>query len=310
MPANSNEPIEIPVYDQDMAIYMIERLHQAYSLSDKFIYEDMNGTSRHYLDIEGNRPRAHNPGGDLKNLYKMLPLRMVPIVGNYYSILRQRPGKQSDAFEYMPNAKYAYRHVKRDLAHLNVEVLPSRMWYENPTQTIPDEQLHPHVEWFPCNAFQFGQAEISLGIFNIPYGKEIAWRQSASTAMGKPRLIVDNLATVQRLCDYDLLANDSKANLLLYKALFDEQIELAGKEKDKSPFGLAHKIFNTHINRWTKISRALGAVANPHSAYGPRVNDLPSELPESDDRKRKAGTESLVSSSPSVTNEEDENGIP
>jgi hypothetical protein len=51
--------------------------------------------------------------------------------------------------------------------------------------------------------------------------------------------------------------NDSKANLLSYKALFDEQIELAGKEKDKSPFGLSHKVFNTHINRWTKISRAL-----------------------------------------------------
>ena len=91
----------------------------------------------------------------------------------------------------MPNAK-----VKRDLAHLGVEVLPSQMWHENPTQTIPDEQLHPYVEWFPCNPFQFGQADIGLGIFNIPYGNEIAWRQSAPTATGKPRLIVDNLATV------------------------------------------------------------------------------------------------------------------
>ncbi len=166
------------------------------------------------------------------------------------------------------------------------------------------------MEWFPCNPFQFGQADIGLGIFNIPYGNEIAWRPSAPTATGKPRLIVDNLATVQRLCDYGLLANDAKANLLSFKALFDEQIELAGKEKDKCPFGLAHKVFNTHINRWTKISRALGAVANPHSAYGPRVNDLPSDLPDSDDPKRKAGPESLTSSSPSVTNEEDENGGP
>ncbi len=68
-------------------------------------------------------------------------------------------------------------------------------------------------------------------------------------ATGKPRLKVDNLATVQRLCDYGLLVNDSKANLLSYKALFDEQIELTGREKDKSPFGLAHKVFSTHINR-------------------------------------------------------------
>ncbi len=154
---------------------------------------------------------------------------------------------------------------------------------------------------------QFFPIRTSVGISHIPYGNELAWRQGAPTATGKPRLIVDNLDTVQRLCNYGLLVNDSKANLLSYKALFDEQIELAEKEKDKSPFGLAHKIFNTHINRWTKISRALGAVANPHSAYGSRVNDLPSE---SDDRKRKAGPESLASSSPSVTNEEDDNGTP
>jgi hypothetical protein len=124
MPAHSNEPIEIPVYDQDMAKYMVERLNQAYTLPEKFMYEHVHGTSRYYLDINGNRPRSNNSDSDLKNLYKILPLRMIPMVGNYYKVLMQRPGKQSDAFEYMPNAKYAYRHVKRDLAHLGVEVLP------------------------------------------------------------------------------------------------------------------------------------------------------------------------------------------
>ncbi len=147
--------------------------------------------------------------------------------------------------------------------------------------------------------------EANLGISHIPYGNELAWRQGAPTATGKPRLIVDNLGTVQRLCDYGLLVNDSKANLLSYKALFDEHIELAGKERDKSPFGLAHKVLTTHISRWTKISRALGAIENPHSAYGTKVIDLPRE---SDDRKRKAGPESLASSSPSITSDEDDNG--
>jgi len=304
--SDSSSPIEIPEYDQDMATYMVERLHQAYYLPDEFVYEHMHGTTRILLDIDGNKPRLRgNP--DPKNLYKMLPLRMIPIVGDYYSILRQRPAKQSDAFEYMPNAKYAYRRVKRDLAQLNVDVLPSRMWHENPTQAIPDEQLHPYVAWFPCNSFQFEQVETILGISHIPYGNEIAWRQSAPTATGKPRLIVDNLATVQRLLDHGLMVDDSKDNLLSYKALFDDQIEIATMEKEKSPFGLAHKVLTTHINRWSKISRALGAIAKPHSAYGTKVFDLPDE---SDDRKRKAGPESLASSSPSVTNDDDENGTP
>ena len=83
MPADSLLPIEIPEYDQDMATYIVERLHQAYSLPDEFVYEHMHGTSRCYLDIDGNKPRSRDPGRDTKNLYKMLPLRMLPIVGNY-----------------------------------------------------------------------------------------------------------------------------------------------------------------------------------------------------------------------------------
>ena len=264
----------------------------------------MHGTTRFYLDVDGNKPRIR----DVTKLYKMLPLRMIPIVGDYYTVLRQRPGKQSDAFEYMSNAKYAYKHVKRDLAQLNVEIFPSRMWHENPTQAIPDEQLlHPYVAWFPCNSFQFEEAEANLGILQIPYGNGIVWRQGAPTAAGKPRLIVDNLGTVQRLCDFGLITSASKTNLLSYKTLLDEQIELAQAERDKNPFALAIKVFNTHINRWTKMSKALGAVANPHSAYGPRVNDLPNEV---DKRKRKASPESLASSSPSITHDEDDNGGP
>ncbi len=37
-------------------------------------------------------------------------------------------------------------------------------------------------------------------------------------------------------------------NLLSYKTLFDDQIELALAEKEKSPFARAIKVFNTHIN--------------------------------------------------------------
>jgi hypothetical protein len=170
-----------------------------------------------------------------------------------------------------------------------------------------DEQLHPYVAWFPRNSFQFEEAEANLGILQIPYGNEIVWRHGAPTASGKPRLVGDNLGTVQRLCDYSLITSASKTNLLTYKTLLDEQIKLAQAEKDKTPFALAIKVLNTHVNRWTKMSKALGAVVNPHSSYGSRVNDLPNEL---DERKRKAGPESLASSSPSVTNEEDDSCNP
>ncbi len=119
--------------------------------------------------------------------------------------------------------------------------------------------------------------EANLYISHIPYENEIVLRQGGPTATGKARLLVDNLGTVQRLVYYGLMVDDSKDNLLSYKALFDEQIELATTERGRSPFVLAHKVLTTHINRWLKISKALGAVAKPYSAYGSTVNDLPSE---------------------------------
>jgi hypothetical protein len=72
--ALSNEDVIISDYDQDMATYMVERLHLATTQANDFIYEHMNDTSRYYLNVDGNKPRVLQPGGDLKNLYKMLPL--------------------------------------------------------------------------------------------------------------------------------------------------------------------------------------------------------------------------------------------
>ena len=66
--SDSSVPIEIPEYDQDMATYIVERLHQAYYMPDEFVYEHMHGTTKILLDVDGNKPRVRNP--DPKNLYK------------------------------------------------------------------------------------------------------------------------------------------------------------------------------------------------------------------------------------------------
>jgi hypothetical protein len=151
-------------------------------------------TSRYYLDIDGNKPPSRQPGGDHKNLYKMLPLKMIPGKNN------------TDACEYMPNAKYAYRHVKRDLAQLNVEVFPSRMWQELPTRPAATPIRGVVPLQYPPIRTSGSQSR-----------NEIAWRQIAPTATGKSRAVVDHLGTVQKLCDYGLMVNDSKADLLSYR---------------------------------------------------------------------------------------------
>ena len=51
-PHEQHLPVEIPEYDQDMATYVVQRLHMATAQSDEFIYEHMHGTTRFYLDVE------------------------------------------------------------------------------------------------------------------------------------------------------------------------------------------------------------------------------------------------------------------
>ena len=76
----------------------------------------------------------------------MLLTRLIPTVGDYYSILRQCPEKKGSSFEYMPNAMYKYRDVICDLAQLNTQAPPPRMWLESVFSTILDLQSHPYIE--------------------------------------------------------------------------------------------------------------------------------------------------------------------
>jgi hypothetical protein len=109
------------------------------------------------------------------------------------------------------------------------------------------------------------------------------------------------IATVQRLQELGVLPNQTKEFLTMYKNKVDEQIDIAIKEKGKTPFAMAIRIIQLFINRWTLISKALLAVIKPFSAYGPRVSNIAFDP---DDRKRKVDLSSLASDSPSITEED------
>ncbi len=98
-----------------------------------------------------------------------------------------------------------------------------------------------------------------------------------------------------------MIPDQTKDFLIKYKDKVDEQIEIANKEKGKTPFAMSIRIIQLFINRWTLISKALLAVIKPFSAYGPRVSNIAFDP---DDRKRKVDLASLASDSPSVTEED------
>jgi hypothetical protein len=192
-----------------MSVFIMQQLNESLQSPTAFMSEVQSEGRRLILDVDGNRVpferKAYDPS-NAKLLYRLLSSRMIAQVGNYYNCLRQRPNKQGNSFEYVPNKKYAYRDVKRTLAQIKIQVLPTRMWHENPLSVLNDQMLHPYTEWCPAITLDYYAMETACGIAHIPYGAEIVHKaQTNKATLGAnakaPRPIVDNARTVQRLLE-------------------------------------------------------------------------------------------------------------
>jgi hypothetical protein len=138
--------------------------------------------------------------------------------------------------------------------------------------------------------------EAKIGLSHIPYGTELITQ--ALNPNTKPR--TDNFASVQNFVTLELIQNDIKQSLLDFKAVVDDQINIAKEAKANNPFMLPQRIIQMFINRWFKISKALQTVIQPHKPYGDNVFNLP---PEAADNKHKDRDPSS-STTPGVDDEE------
>jgi hypothetical protein len=288
---------DITQHDKDMADFIIDRIDDASKQASDYVIEIMVDTSKRYVNIHGESYNERVAVRDVRNLYSLLPPGMIKLVGNFYYALRQRPyiqGKPAK-YEYMPNAKYSYHVVKRNLAQINIEVLPSRMWVEIVFQNTTDPQLHPYIGWCSGVTLDLPAMETKIGLSHIPYGTEIIQAPKLSAKRG-----TDFFASVQNFVTLGLIQDDTKQSLLALKAVVDEQINTAKEAKENNPFVLPQRIIQMCINRWNKISKALHVVMQPHKPYGDNVFNLP---PEAADNKRKDRDPSS-STTPGVDDEE------
>ncbi len=289
----------------------MNQINSCFTQAEDFIYEVMSGTKKLLLDVHGSLIPYECNAYDLSNqpyLYRLLPQAKIALVGDYYHCLRQRPEKKGNAFEYIPNLTHRYKDVKRTLAQIIIDVLPSRMWDELPFSTTTDQQLHPYIEWCPGNTLDFATMESALGIDHIPYGSESVY-QAPKVALAPsakpPRKHPDYRTTVERLVELGVIRTQSQPELLELKAIFDDQIKIATKEKQRIPFAISQRTLNVYIKRWTATARALEVISRPYNPYGKAIVNAPFEL---DEWKQKADKSSLTASSPSVkaTEEADE----
>jgi hypothetical protein len=172
-----------------LSVFIMQQLNEWIQTPTAFMYEVQSEGRRTIIDVDGNRVpferKAYDPS-NAKLLYRLLPSKMIAQVGNYYNCLRQRPNKQGNtltSFEYIPNKMYAYRDVKRTLAQIKIQVLPTRMWNEAFLSVLTDQMLrHPYMKWCPGLTLDFYAMERACGIAQIPYGAEIVHREHPNNA--------------------------------------------------------------------------------------------------------------------------------
>jgi hypothetical protein len=288
-----------------MSAFIMDRVDQCFAIPDGFIYEVMINGTKKYRSIHGDFVYAKtafaSPG-----LYRLLDMKMIARVGDYYYSLRMRPDKKSATYEYIPNKRYSYKDVKRTLAQINVQVTASRYWSDLALSTLDDHQLHPYYHWCPGSPIDLHHMDALCGLAHFPIGAEIVYRTDIpAPANGKPQKPrVDNRATIARLYQLGAMDGEGRDTLLALKAVIDEHIATATKERERVPFAVSQRVLQIFINRWTLVSRALDSVANPYNPHGSKVYNAEAEQLE--DRKRKADLASLTMSSPSTfTDEED-----
>ena len=286
----------------------MDRIDQCYTIPDSFIYETMVNGAKKYKTLHGEGVHAKDAFAS-QGLYRLLDMKMIARVGDYYYSLRMRPDKRAATYEYIPNKRYSYKDVKRTLAQVNIHVTASRYWSDLALSTLEDHQLHPYFEWCPGSTLDLHHMDAECGLAHVPIGSEIVYRDGQPVPEnGKGRKpLVDYVLTVSRLFSLGVMDSEGRESLFKLKAMIDEHIEIAKNEQERSPFAVAHRTIQIFINRWKLVSRAVDVTENPHNPYGPKVYNANAEL---DDRKRKADASSLTVSTPSVASVADDDGYP
>ncbi len=70
---------------------------------------------KRYMTVHGELVLAKNAFAST-SLYRLLDMKAMARVGDYYYSLRMRPEKKASTYEYVPNKRYSYKDVKRTLA--------------------------------------------------------------------------------------------------------------------------------------------------------------------------------------------------
>jgi hypothetical protein len=147
--------------------------------------------------------------------YRLLPMRDQQKYGNYWAILRRRPGSSAiTTLEYMPNNVYSFYDVNNDFRRAGMTLLHSRMWTEAPLNNFKLSHIYPFADYMGGNKLYINKINQSLNLGRIPYKSELVYdafpAERSKTGRSQP---VKPRETMERLIELGVLPNDNKATL-------------------------------------------------------------------------------------------------
>ncbi len=162
--------------DREMSRFVMNRIDQCFRIPDDFVCEVMVNGIKRYKTILGEPVYAKDAFAS-PSLYRLLDMKMIARVGDYYYSLRVRPEKKTPTYEYVPNKRYSYKDVKRTLARIGIQVSPSRYWSDLALSTLSDYQIHPYIKWCPGSTIDLHHMGANCGLAHFPIGAEVIYKQ-------------------------------------------------------------------------------------------------------------------------------------
>jgi hypothetical protein len=158
--------------------------------------------------------------------YRLLPIKDQQKYGNYWAILRLRPGSKYPAVpEYMPNATYSFEDVAKDFQLSGLPLAHCRYWTALNLYKVV--HLYHFYGYLLGNKISLTKYNRTLRLHRIPYKTELVYYESAPDAQGSNRLTaqVNVEASMANLLRLRVIPNDTKATLDAYLLKVQESIE-------------------------------------------------------------------------------------
>jgi hypothetical protein len=223
---------------------------------------DAAGGASLYLNYKG----APVPSEEviMAHCYRLLSTKDQQKYGNYWPILRVRPGSRYPAVpEYMPNATYSFEQVSKSLHLAGLPLAHCRYWTEAPFNAFKVAHLYPVYGYVPGNKVSLTKFNRTLRLHNIPYKTELIYFESAPDAQGGTRMTsqVNIEASMANLLRLRVIRNDTKATLEAYLVKVQESIEKLRRYQLRIPFATGQMVI------YRRTANSLHRTRKDHSPH-------------------------------------------